>query len=173
MAAVALLGILYSVLARVAIEGLRAEGESQRRIEASLLADERLAGSVTGLEGGLVIPPLGHSETTEGDFTVGLDVALFEPPGEWGVSESTDNPPLLFASSPGVPGAQALRTVRLSVSWLEGAETRQVSRITYLIDFERLAALAGTLQPAPDPAGKPAASDASGEAGLPSEPELP
>ena len=42
LAAVALLGILYAVLARVAIEGLRAEGDSERRLEASLLADERV-----------------------------------------------------------------------------------------------------------------------------------
>ncbi len=173
MAAVALLGILYSVLARVAIEGLRAEGESKRRIEASMLADERVAGSFTGLEGGVVMPPLGHSETTEGDFTVALDVALFVPPVEWGVAASIDKTPILFASTPGASGAQALRTVQLSVSWLEGAEERHVSRIIYLIDFERVTALAGTLAQAPAQTGQRGATQAPDPATPPSELELP
>jgi prepilin-type N-terminal cleavage/methylation domain-containing protein len=69
MAAVALLGILYTVLARVAIEGLRAEGESKRRLEASLLADARLEETFNTLEGSVAMPPVGHSEATEGDFT--------------------------------------------------------------------------------------------------------
>ena len=149
MAAVALLAILYTVLARVAIEGLRAEGESKRRLEASLLADERVAESFTGLAGNVVMPELGHSETTEGDFTVGLDVTLFQPPVEWGVGESVGNTPLLFASAPGVPGAQALRTVQLTVSWLEGAEERHVSRTIFLVDFGRVAALAASSRAGP------------------------
>ena len=173
MAAVALLGILYSVLARVAIEGLRAEGESQRRIEASLLADERVADSFTGIEGGIVMPPLGHSETTEGDFTVALDVTLFEPPVEWGVTEPIDTTPLLFAAMPGVPGAQALRTVQLSVSWQEGAEERHVSRIIYLVDFERVAALAGASEQAPAQAARSRAPQAPGRASPPSDLVLP
>jgi hypothetical protein len=36
---------------------------------------------------------------------------------------------------------QALRTVQLEVSWLEGGEKRGVSRTTFLIDFERLSQL--------------------------------
>ena len=150
MAAVALLAILYTVLARVAIEGLRGEGESKRRLEASLLADARIAESFTAFSGGFVMPELGHQETTEGDFTLALDVALFQPPVEWGFDETPGRPPpLLFASSPGVPGVQALRTVQLEVSWLEGAEKRQVSRTIYLIDFNRISQLAASTEQAP------------------------
>jgi prepilin-type N-terminal cleavage/methylation domain-containing protein len=142
MAAVALLAILYTVLARVAIEGLRGEGESKRRLEAALLADQRIAESFTPVSGGFVMPPLGHSELTEGEFTLALDVALFQPPAEWGFDDKSGGPaPLLFASAPGAPGVQALRTVQLEVSWLEGGERRGVSRTTYLIDFERLSQL--------------------------------
>jgi prepilin-type N-terminal cleavage/methylation domain-containing protein len=155
MAAVALLGILYTVLARVAIEALRAEGESERRLEASLLADTKLAESFTAGETGVGIPPVGHTEKSEGNFMVALDVALFEPPVEWDLTEPVGRTPLIFAASPGVPGAQALRTVKLTVSWLEGAEERHVSRTMILVDFERVAALAAQVPRAP---GSPGAS---------------
>ncbi len=42
LAAVAVLGLLYTVLASAAVQGLRSEGESRRRLEASLLMDEQL-----------------------------------------------------------------------------------------------------------------------------------
>jgi len=179
MAAVALLGILYTVLARVAIEGLRAEGESKRRLEASLLADARIADSFTALTGNVVMPELGRSETTEGDFTVALDVTLFQPPVEWGLDQAVGNTPLLFATAPGVPGAQALRTVQLTVSWLEGAEERHVSRTIFLVDFARVAALAASSEQAPRLPGDtgsrqaPNMPDASDAPTLPSELELP
>jgi prepilin-type N-terminal cleavage/methylation domain-containing protein len=177
MAAVALLAILYTVLARVAIEGLRGEGESKRRLEAALLADARIAESFTAFSGGFVMPELGHQEMTEGDFTLALDVALFQPPVEWGFDETPDRPPpLLFASSPGVPGVQALRTVQLEVSWLEGTEKRQVSRTIYLMDFNRISQLASSTQQAPAaPAEAAAPEDPTTleelEAQLPSEAE--
>ena len=43
LGAVAVLAILYTVLASVAIQALRAEGESRRRMEASLLIGEHMA----------------------------------------------------------------------------------------------------------------------------------
>jgi len=174
MAAVALLGILYTVLARVAIEGLRAEGESARRLEASLLADSEIADSFTTLEGGVVMPDVGHSEKAEGDFTVALDVALFQPPLEWAVTESEGiRPPLLFAASPLIPGAQALRTVQLTVSWLEGAEERHVSRSMILVDFERVSAIAASLEKNPALPGNTRAPQAPEEPTAPSEQEVP
>lgn len=176
MAAVALLAILYTVLARVAIEGLRGEGESKRRLEAALLADARIAESFTAFSGGFVMPELGHQETTEGDYTLALDVALFQPPGEWGFDETPGRPPpLVFAASPGVPGAQALRTVQLEVSWLEGTEKRQVSRTIYVMDFNRITQLAASLEQtssAPAETTPEAAPEAPGAPELPSELEL-
>jgi prepilin-type N-terminal cleavage/methylation domain-containing protein len=160
LAAVALLAVLYTVLARVAIEGLRGEGESKRRLEAAMLADARIVQSFTALSGGFVMPELGHQEMVEGDYTLALDVALFQPPPEWGFGESSGGPPpIVFASTPGAPGAQALRTVHLEVSWLEGTEKRQVSRTFYLPDFERISQLvasAGGQAPTSPPAETPA-----------------
>ncbi len=42
LGAVAILGISYAVLVTVAIQGARAIGESQRRLDASLIADVQL-----------------------------------------------------------------------------------------------------------------------------------
>jgi prepilin-type N-terminal cleavage/methylation domain-containing protein len=161
MAAVALLAVLYTVLARVAIEGLRSEGESKRRLEAALIADTRIAESFTAFSGAFVMPELGHQEVTEGDYTLALDVALFEPPAEWGFGETSGNPPPhVFASSPGVPGAQALRTVQLEVSWLEGTEKRQVMRTIYLMDFNRISQLAASTGQAPSAPAETATPEA-------------
>jgi prepilin-type N-terminal cleavage/methylation domain-containing protein len=43
LGAVAMLAILYTTLSTVAIRGLRSEGESQRMLEASMLADWELS----------------------------------------------------------------------------------------------------------------------------------
>lgn len=173
MAAVALLGILYTVLARVAIEGLRAEGESQRRLEASLLAEARLADVFTGPDGSYAFPQVGRSETTEGDFTLTFDVSPFQPPVGWDVTEPEGIAPQLFASSPGAPGAQGLRTVQLTISWLEGAQERHVSRTTYLLDFSTIAANPALSGKAPNLPGGAGAAQGPGTPSVPSELALP
>jgi prepilin-type N-terminal cleavage/methylation domain-containing protein len=145
LAAVALLGILYSVLARVAIEGLRAEGESERRLEASLLADERVSDLV-----GRPVLPVGRSQTTEGDFTIAVDVSLFQLPTQWSTAVLEEPKPLLLEAAPG-GGMQALRSVQITISWLEAASERHVSRTTYLLDFQSLAALATAAAPGTPP----------------------
>src|SRR5262247_3649626 len=73
LGAVALLAILYTVLAKNAIEGLRSEGESRRRLEASLLADERLAEIELKLASG-ASPPTGHDEEEREGFRVVTEV---------------------------------------------------------------------------------------------------
>jgi len=145
LAAVALLGILYSVLARVAIEGLRAEGESERRLEASLLADELVSGLA-----GLPVPPVGRSETIQGDFTIASEVTLFQIPTQWGTGILEGPEPLLLAAAPD-GGVQALRSVQITISWLEAASERHVSRTTYLLDFQSVATLAAAVGPGTTP----------------------
>lgn len=142
LAAVALLGILFSLLARVAVEGLRAEGDSQRRLEAVLLADEHLSDLI-----GAPTPPLGHHETTEGDFTVVYDVTPFALPPDWSSEETQSAAPILLASAPG-SDVQALRNLTITISWTEGASERHITRTTYLLDFQAVAALAGGTTPA-------------------------
>jgi prepilin-type N-terminal cleavage/methylation domain-containing protein len=142
LAAVALLGILYTVLARVAIEGLRAEGESKRRLEASLIADEL----ISELFPTVFLPPIGHTERTEGDFTITEDVTAFQLPPDWSAAQSDLPNPLLLV--PGNDGrVAALRTLQLTVSWAEGADERHVSRTTYLLDMQALNALGAAVTP--------------------------
>ena len=177
LAAVALLGILYSVLARVAIEGLRAEGESERRLEASLLADELVGGLV-----GPAVPPVGRSETIQGNFTIAIDVTPFQLPTQWGAGIFEDTKPLLLAAARD-GGVQALRSVQITISWLEAASERHVSRTTYLLDFQSVATLAAAVGPGTTPPqnGPGASSPQNGGTPIPtlqdleapSEPEAP
>ena len=60
LGAVAILAILYTTLATVAIRGLRSEGESRRMLEASLLADWQLSEFELELETVIVF----HAGTT-------------------------------------------------------------------------------------------------------------
>ena len=72
--AVALLGLVVSVLARSAIQGMSYEGDASRRLRASLLADRALAVVESGLKLGAP-PQLGHRESQEADeFQLSVDV---------------------------------------------------------------------------------------------------
>jgi prepilin-type N-terminal cleavage/methylation domain-containing protein len=137
LAAVALLAILYTVLARVAIQGLRAEGENARRLEAAFLADRHLVATYDQIYQQLTIPPVGTTQTVEGDFTVTLDVTPFLPPVEWGVTDGAEVQPVIFARSPDGSGVELIRTAQVTVTWLEGVEERHVVRTVYLVDFQR------------------------------------
>ena len=81
MAAVALLGILYTFLAKAATQGVRSEADSRRRMEASLLADATLAEIETLLAVGETLQ-LERTEIEEEEFRVSVEVMPFElPPG--------------------------------------------------------------------------------------------
>jgi prepilin-type N-terminal cleavage/methylation domain-containing protein len=56
MAAVLVLGMLYAVLANAAMQGLQSEGETRRRLQASLIADRALAEIETQLALGVILP---------------------------------------------------------------------------------------------------------------------
>ena len=124
-----LLGILYVVLADVAIQGLRSEGISKRRMEASLLADRALSDLEIGIDAGNV-PPVGELPESEQDgFRIAVDVSpyiLELPPLESGQ-----------VADPGAPerGAiESLREISLSVIWDEGGDEYRVVRTTYAAD---------------------------------------
>ena len=78
MAAVLVLGMLYSVLATAAIQGLRSEGESKRRIEASLLADRWLSDLEIQLALGQV-PEKGTQQEEVESYSVSTNVVPFDP----------------------------------------------------------------------------------------------
>ena len=143
LAAVAILGIWFAVLANVAIQGLRAEGENERRIRASLLADRYLTAIELGFDAGEL-----PSETTEkfeeDEFTISvearpftdleLELELAEGSGpdeantdRWGIFEG-DLAPL----------AANLYSIRVTVRWIEGAAEKTVLRTTYFWDRNSL-----------------------------------
>lgn len=130
LAAVAVLGILYVVLADVAIQGLRAEGRSRRRMEASLVADRLLSDLETNLEVSGV-PEIGRTESEEDAFRISVEVRPFELP----------LPPGSDADPPAAAGVLAsLREIELTVTWDEGMDENRVVRTTYGFDREAVSA---------------------------------
>jgi prepilin-type N-terminal cleavage/methylation domain-containing protein len=141
LGAVLVLAMLYSVLAEVAIQGLRAEGESRRRLEASLFADELLTDIEASIEAG-DLPPLGVSGEEEDPYIIELEVlpidtrALF-PPGLLGEDETLAS--LLGSETEESP----LREIVLRISWSEGDRELSVTRTTLGMSTPQFAALPG------------------------------
>jgi prepilin-type N-terminal cleavage/methylation domain-containing protein len=162
MAAVAVLGLVYTVLGRAGIQGLQHEGEAERRIAASLLADQVLEEIEAGLEAG-VVPRLGEEEREVGEFAVAItvqpyDLLLPEPeetapgatgergprrPGQSLRDEEADLGPSLLVGARGDPSP--LRRIDVRVIWVEGFGERSVERTSFGLDAqaaqESLAAL--------------------------------
>jgi len=134
LAAVSLLIILFIPLVRAAIDGLRSEGESRRRLEASLLADNVLAEIESGFQLGIV-PNIGEEASEVAEFRILSAVTRFDVPflneergedeltggrrtlgeinslGEdFGASQSIFPPPDSSEVSP-------LRKIEITVSW--------------------------------------------------------
>jgi len=164
MAAVALLGTAYTVLGGAGIQGLQHEGESRRRIQASLLADALLAELEASADTGLVAQP-GKDQRHEGEFTVEIEVAPLDlvvpddpnplPAVAIGGSQPTgaqpnaSQPSQLGGKQSNVPDALAaslihgegrsvspLRRITVTVGWTEGWGDRSVVRTTYAFDAE-------------------------------------
>lgn len=133
MVAVAVLALLYTTLAGVTIQGLRAEGESSRRLEASLLIDRALADVEVSLQEGAP-PPLGRQEEEEEGFVIATEVSAWELPVKLEAPEGLPPGPSLFGSR----GQQSLvRRIDLRVSWTEGGEELEVRRTTFGLDLEQ------------------------------------
>jgi prepilin-type N-terminal cleavage/methylation domain-containing protein len=184
LAAVAVFGLVYVVVARAAIEGLGVEGDAGRRLRASLLADRVLGELETGIASG-VAPPPGRSQLEEDDFQVQVEVAPLDPaalglapalvaperegrsrsrrePGEGsplesGAARRGGEAPSLFEPTPGADAAPLVQ-IQVRVDWLEGAVPQHVSRTTFALDS---AAAAPLLEGLPD-----ASQEADGETPL-------
>jgi prepilin-type N-terminal cleavage/methylation domain-containing protein len=138
MAAVLVLGLMYTILAQSAIEGVRSEGVSRRRMEASLLADERLSDIETAIQSGIA-PEVGESEEEVDDFVVRLDVVPFDATAYLGEEvEIAEGAKSLLD-----PSGAALRLVDLRVSWLEVDREFEVRRTTFAYDNQLVAELSG------------------------------
>ena len=162
LGAVALLAILYTVLAGNAIEGLRSEGESRRRLRASLIADDRLAEIELELARGSS-PPLGRAEEERDGFRIAIEVKPLEIPPQPEAKQTADEGslaakraarkrrevevPSLFAA-PKTGTTPALLDIDVVVRWDDGVYERELHRTTYALDataveaaFESVAAL--------------------------------
>ena len=137
LAAVAILGGLYIVLADVAMQGLRAEGESRRRLEASLLADHHMSELEIQLEAGGV-QELGTTESEEDDFQIAVEVKALELPIPLGEDAAEDDEE---AEAAAAAALEAMRTIEVKISWLEGDRERSVLRTTYGYDRQAAAQL--------------------------------
>jgi len=157
LAAVSLLIVLFIPLVRTAIDGLRSEGESRRRLEASLLADEALAAIESGIAIGSV-PDIGQSAEEVREFRIVTSVTSFEPPfarveDDDPKRPSSPRPEPAHSLFPAPDSRQEspLRRIEVRVSWpapgedgsdLEGeghARAPQVARTTFALDIAGVA----------------------------------
>ncbi len=153
LGAVAILAILYTTLASVAIRGLRSEGESRRMLEASLLADWELSEFELELETGAA-PEMGVTRSEEEDgFTVTWEVtpfqiAIFESSSEPEQRRKASNPAGQQAPIPAGQsgaanaGAMPFLQVELRVSWFEAGNERSVARTIFAVDEDAAAKFA-------------------------------
>jgi prepilin-type N-terminal cleavage/methylation domain-containing protein len=145
LVAVAVFGLLFTVLTGIAMQGLRAEGESDRELRASLLADRALAELETNLDLG-VVPPLGREEREEEEFFLELEVAAFDlalpDAGPRGKRELGKDAPTgsLLGRGPG-SSVSPLRRIDVRVHWGEGVLEREVRRTSFALDAEAAAPL--------------------------------
>jgi prepilin-type N-terminal cleavage/methylation domain-containing protein len=161
MAAVLVLGLLYSALATAAIRGLRSEGVSRRKVEASLIADRFLADLEAQLALG-DIPKSGVEEQDVDIYRVGVNIQPFDPTPildaiaavekERGIDARPRsgrregvNSMELGGEAPGAPaedllapprpGADGrLRRIDVSVTWQDGEREEVVTRTTFAFD---------------------------------------
>ena len=175
LGAVALLAIVYTMLATAAMRGLRTEGESGRILEASMIADWQLAEIDLQIDQGLM-PELGVSESEQDGFRIRIEVAEFALPeleveaGGLLASGSSESITTSTQSQPVFGDESPLREIRLVVAWGNPENERSVMRTTYGFDTETLqiATEAGTGAGATgSPTGTPLAPN------LPQLPNLP
>jgi type II secretory pathway pseudopilin PulG len=165
LAAVLIFGLVYTVLAEVAIKSVYAEGDTHRRLTASLIADRVLFEHETQLDQG-VAPEFGETEVEEDIYRIRTSVTPFDgsvllpptegpnPTGE----PATAAPSLLAANDPS--GAGMLLTLAVEVSWTDGLSERSLRRTTYGLDWESAAPLLEDLQPPPEPEQPPEPEEA-------------
>lgn len=144
LAAVAILGIWFSMLATLAMDGLRTTGESQRRLRASVLADQVLAEfELKAILG----EPLddGASEREDQDpFTISVELRDLSA-GTQHVDTSPDtldligffhqqNDSIYSEVRQGNWLLEYLREVRIQIKWEEGINEITITRTAYFWD---------------------------------------
>jgi prepilin-type N-terminal cleavage/methylation domain-containing protein len=175
LAAVAVLALVYTALARAAMQGLAHEGDASRRLRASLLADQALAEVEAQLAAG-VAPTPGITELEEEEFAISVEVRPFdlgafaleageaaaavlgEPTGVEGARP--DGPSFqLLTAQPGAPAP--LFEIDVRVRWLEGSFEQEATRTSFAADPARVSAALEGLSAAASEEG--AEDDGEGE----------
>jgi hypothetical protein len=125
LAAVAVLGIVFTMLASVTITGLSAEGTNLRRLRASLVADAALNELEVQMLSG-VYPEESSQESEHDDFRIQVDVKPLADAGfEAGEADLVG---FLEERAPDV--LPLLRVIEVRVSWLEGEDHELTVRRT-------------------------------------------
>lgn len=160
LAAVALLAIWFIVIAGSAMQGLRAEGISRRRLEAAMIADREMARlEASALDG--KIPPIANDVTPDGDYTITVGVAAFAAPGgapaaAAGLEDGGQGGDLQGLLAKEMPARVAnLRTFDVRVAWQEGGAEQVVARTAFAFDVagaRQAYDQAGIAEPGPVPA---------------------
>jgi hypothetical protein len=175
LGAVVVVGLVFVALARASIQALRAEGDAARRLEASLLAD-RLLGEIEQQSWLGTAPEVGTQESEEAGFSVVVDVQPYTlldaiPPRETTRQIQRDTNAedgrRTVVQGATLIGEQRrgsdppLRSVTVSVRWVDGVQEREVRRSTFALDLTSvqadLEALGG--QPEAQPTGEPPPSE--------------
>lgn len=130
MAAVAVLGMTYSLLIGWAGSGIHSEATSERRLATSLRADQEIARIESDLALGNPLPPNGLGRSIEEPFVIFTYVEPLSLPPE--VFYDAD-PSARTAAPAEDPTPQRLRRVIVWVRWAGGAPEDSSERITYAL----------------------------------------
>lgn len=128
LAAVAILGIWFTVLAGVAIQGLRAEGGNERLIRASLAADAVLTDLEAQIAAGVF--PVEDEEIEQDEFQVAVRVTPFAD----AAFQSSEYDLAGFIAENLDTVNPDLYEVTVEVNWIEGVDEQQLLRTTYAWD---------------------------------------
>lgn len=144
LAAVLVMGLLFTVLARTAMQGLRSEGTDRRRAEAGLIADSELAEIEARLAGGFPLE-IGRTEREAEPYLVTLEVIPEDVKAMLSLAPTAGAPDprqeSLEALLTADDGTDRVQQVIVAVSWEEAGDTMSVSRTTYAFDASGLEAL--------------------------------
>jgi prepilin-type N-terminal cleavage/methylation domain-containing protein len=137
MAAVLVLGLLYTVLASAAMRGLRSEGIDRRRADAEMIADRELTEIETALASGAPLED-GLLEREQEPYKVTSDVEPFDVlsllPTPLHAEIVRDTDPKAASLLHDERGQSRVRRVSVVVEWNEAGEPDHVERTTFAFD---------------------------------------
>ena len=162
LASIAILGIVYTILAGVAARWLAAEGEARRRMQAALLADRALAEIEAQVVAGNV-PPAGENEWQDESqlYHIATKISdLVVPPDLAALPERKlpENAPTLFPTTSGAPSY--LRRIDVVVGWEESGQPFEIRRTTAAFDIQAAALILAAI---PGPEDEVGGGEAGGE----------